>query len=90
MDLRQAFARRSRDNRWVVGVLGLLLVFLTVFYWLILRGRELPQAMVTNRVLLFALRNLDGVLILVILFVLARNLIKLWLERRSRVLGSRF
>ncbi len=40
--------------------------------------------------LLFALRNLDGLLILVILFVLARNLIKLWLERRGRVLGSRF
>jgi two-component system nitrogen regulation sensor histidine kinase NtrY len=90
VDFRQELARRSRDRRWVVAVLGLLLFFLVVFYWLILRGRELPQAMVTNRVLLFALRNLDGILILVILFVLARNLFKVWVERRSRVLGSRF
>jgi len=90
MDLRQQLARRSRDTRWVVGVLGLLLVVLTFLYYMVQRGRELPQALVTNRVLLFALRNLNGILILVILFVLARNLFKLWLERRSKVLGSRF
>ncbi len=90
MDLRRELARRSRDTRWVVGVLAFLFVALTILYYLVQRGRELPATLVTNRVLLFALRNLNGLLIVVILFVLGRNLVKLWVERRSRILGARF
>jgi two-component system nitrogen regulation sensor histidine kinase NtrY len=90
VDLRSELARRSRDLRFVVGVLALLLAALVTVYWLIQRGGELPSTLVGNRVLLFALRNLNGLLILVILFVIARNLVKLWVERRSRLLGSRF
>ena len=90
MDLRELLARRSRDTRFIAAVLGSLFLALTLGYYLIQRGRELPSALVTNRVLLFALRNLNAILILVILFVLGRNLIKLWIERRSRVPGSRF
>ena len=90
MDLRQELARRSRDIRWVIGVLGGLLFALVAIYYFAQRGSELPSALVGNRVLLFALRNLNGLLIVVILFVFVRNLFKLWLERRSRALGSRF
>jgi two-component system nitrogen regulation sensor histidine kinase NtrY len=90
VDLRQQLARRSRDTRWVAAFFGALLLVLTVLYYLMQRGRDLPSALVTNRVLLFALRNLDALLILVILFVLGRNLVKLWIERRSRVVGARF
>jgi two-component system nitrogen regulation sensor histidine kinase NtrY len=90
LDFREEFERRRREPRWVAAALGLLLVVLTVLYYLIQRGRDLPQTLVTNQVLLFVLRNLNALLILVILFVLARNLFKLWLERRSRVLGARF
>jgi len=90
VDLRAELLRRTRDTRWVVGFLGFLFVALIFLYYLVQRGRELPAALVTNRVLLFALRNLNAVLILVIFFVLGRNLFKLWVERRGRVLGSRF
>jgi two-component system, NtrC family, nitrogen regulation sensor histidine kinase NtrY len=90
VDFRQELRRRSRDTRWVAGTLAVLFVVLVVLYYLVQRGRELPAALVTNQVLLFALRNLNALLILVIFFVLGRNLIKLWIERRSRVLGSRF
>ena len=90
MDFRQKFEQRRRDVRWVAAALAALLVVLTVLYYLIQRGRDLPETLVTNRVLLFVLRNVNALLILVILFVLARNLLKLWLERRSRALGARF
>ncbi|KAB2967709.1 MAG: hypothetical protein F9K18_03930, partial [Thermoanaerobaculia bacterium] len=90
MDLRTQLARRSRDARWVAAALALGLILATVVYALVQRGSRLPAALVTNRVLLFALWYANVVLILVILFVLARNLIKLWLERRTGALGARF
>jgi len=88
--LREILARRSRDTRWVVASLAVVLAALVFVTYLIQRGRELPETLVANRVLLFALSYLVLLLIAIILFVLARNLIKLWLERRHRVLGSRF
>ena len=90
MDFRQKFELRRRDARWVAAALAALLGLLTVIYYLIQRDRDLPATLVTNRVLLFVLRNVNAILILVILFVLARNLLKLALERCSRVLGARF
>jgi two-component system nitrogen regulation sensor histidine kinase NtrY len=90
VDLRERIALRSRDARWVAAVLGVLLLVLTGLYYLIQRERDLPETLVANRVLLFAVWYLIVVLILVIGFVLARNLIRLWLDRRSRVLGARF
>lgn len=68
----------------------MLFAVLTGLYWLVQRGRDLPDTLVTNRVLLFALWYLIVVLILVIGFVLARNLFKLWIERRQHALGTRF
>jgi two-component system nitrogen regulation sensor histidine kinase NtrY len=89
-DFRAQLARRSRDTRWVAAALAVGLVVAVVIYWLVQRGSQLPPTLVTDRVLLFVLRDLIGVLIAVILFVLFRNLFKLWNERRRRVLGSRF
>ncbi|MFN7942945.1 MAG: ATP-binding protein [Thermoanaerobaculia bacterium] len=90
MDLREEFDRRRKDTRFVAAVLALLLGLLTIIYYLVQRGRDLPATLVTNRVLLFFLRNVNLLLIVVILFVLARNLYKLWVDRRQRVLGARF
>lgn len=90
IDLRGRFERHRKDTRFVAAGLGLLLVVFTAIYYAMQRGRDLPDALVTNKVLLFALRNANFVLILVIVFVLSRNLLRLWLDRRQRVLGARF
>ena len=90
MDLRELFAQHRKDGRYVAAALVLVLAFLTLIYYLIQRGRDLPSVLVTNKVLLFVLVYADALLILVILFVLARNMLRLWLERRQRVLGARF
>ncbi len=90
MSLREKLLRNRKNHRLIgAGLVTLLLVFTGLFY-LAERGRDLPRALVTNRVLLFVLWYVNVVLILIILFVLLRNLIKLLLERRHRVLGSTF
>ncbi|MCZ7649846.1 MAG: ATP-binding protein [Thermoanaerobaculia bacterium] len=89
-DLRARITRFRRSTPLVLASLGLLLLLLTAIYYLIQRGRALPEALVSDRVLLFFLRNFNILLILVILFVLARNLLKVWIEQRRKRLGSRF
>jgi two-component system nitrogen regulation sensor histidine kinase NtrY len=59
-------------------------------YYLLLRSQDLLAEELTNRVLLFVLRNVNAVLVLTILFVLVRNLFKLALERHHKILGSKF
>lgn len=90
LGLRERFERHRKDTRFVAAGLGFLLLLLTLAYYLIQRGRDLPSVVVTNKVLLFALRYANLVLILVIVFVLTRNLLRLWLDRRQRALGARF
>ena len=66
------------------------MVLFTGLFYLVQRGRDLPSALLTNRVLLFVLWYVNVLLILVVLFVLLRNMVKLLVERRHRVLGSTF
>jgi two-component system nitrogen regulation sensor histidine kinase NtrY len=90
MKVPSSVRQRLRDNRVLFWVLSAVLVFVTATYYVVLRGRDLDRDVVNNRVLLFFLRNVDAVLILALLFVLVRNLVKLWIERRHRQLGSKF
>jgi two-component system nitrogen regulation sensor histidine kinase NtrY len=90
MGLRTKLARHRKDNRLIGGGLIVLLLAATGLFYLVQRGRDLPTALVTNKVLLFVLWYANVVLILIVLFVLLRNLIKLLVERRHRVLGSTF
>jgi two-component system nitrogen regulation sensor histidine kinase NtrY len=90
MGLRANLRRYRKNNRLIgAGLVALMLLFTGLFY-LAERGRDLPTALVTNRVLFFVLWYVNVLLILVILFVLLRNVIKLVVERRHRVLGSTF
>jgi two-component system nitrogen regulation sensor histidine kinase NtrY len=90
MGLRANLRRYRKNHRLIgAGLVALMLLFTGLFY-LAERGRDLPTALVTNRVLFFVLWYVNVLLILVILFVLLRNLIKLIVERRHRVLGSTF
>jgi two-component system, NtrC family, nitrogen regulation sensor histidine kinase NtrY len=90
MSLRQTLLRHRKDQRLIVLGLGALLLLFTAFFYLFLRERDLPAFLVTNRVLLFVLWYANVVLILIVLFVLLRNLFKLLVERRHRLLGSTF
>ncbi len=90
MSLLEGFRRRRKDTRFILRMLGVLLICLTAVFYLLQRSRDLPTLLVANRVLLFVLLYINVVLILAVLFVLARSIFKLLLERRARVLGARF
>jgi len=90
MDLREQLLRLGKDTRMVVAVLAGLLVILTGILYFVQQSRDLPSYLVQNQVLLFVLWYVDVILILAILFVLLRNLYKLGVERRHRILGSKF
>jgi two-component system nitrogen regulation sensor histidine kinase NtrY len=90
MDLLARLRSHRKDSRLIIGGLAALLLVLVGVYVFILRARDLPAILVTNRVLLLVLLYIDFVLILAIAFVLLRNIIKLLFERHHRILGSRF
>ncbi|HEY3350291.1 MAG TPA: ATP-binding protein [Thermoanaerobaculia bacterium] len=82
--------RWTRDNRILLAIGLALGAAFAGGYALVLRTRDLTAAAATNRVLIFVLFYIVVVLILVLLFVLVRNGIKLVLESRRGVFGSRF
>jgi two-component system nitrogen regulation sensor histidine kinase NtrY len=90
MKLREKLRRQLKDQRLIAGVMGVLLLLFTALFYVLQRERDLPSFLITNRVLLFVLWYVNVVLILIVLFVLLRNLFKLVLERRHRILGSTF
>ncbi len=82
--------RWSRDGRVLLAIGAFLGLALTGIYALVLRARALTPGAATNRVLLFVLFYIVVVLILALLFVLVRSAVKLVLEARRGVFGSRF
>jgi two-component system nitrogen regulation sensor histidine kinase NtrY len=90
MDLREKILRHRKNHRAIGAWLAVLLLLSAALFYLAQRGRDLPAALVTNRVLLFVLWYVNVVLIVVVVFVLLRNLLKLLVERQHRVLGSTF
>lgn len=88
--LAEAWSRYHRENRFLLaGFLALMVLSAAAFY-LLQRTQEASPEELTNRLLLFILWYLDVSLILVLTFILVRNLVKLLAERRRGILGSRF
>jgi two-component system nitrogen regulation sensor histidine kinase NtrY len=82
--------RWTRDNRFLLAIGLAFGAALAGGYALVLRTRELTAVAATNRVLVFVLFYIVVVLILVLLFVLVRSGVKLLLDSRRGVFGSRF
>lgn len=88
--LGAAWTRYHKENRFLVGAFIFLLILSSGAFYLLQRAQDASPEELTNRVLLFILWYLDVSLILVLSFILLRNLLKLVVERRTGVLGSRF
>ncbi len=86
----RAWHRYRRQNRFLIVAFLLLLGLSVVGVFLVQRANAVSPQDLTNRLLLFVLWYLDVSLILVLVFILSRNVIRLIVERRSGVLGSRF
>ncbi len=80
----------ARDNRVLLGVGLSLGLALAGIYALVLRARALAPPAATNRVLLFVLFYIVVLLILALLFVIGRSAVRVVLESRRGLFGSRF
>lgn len=78
--LRSVKERQKRQREIWLAVTGIVLIIFSTWIELHLLG--------LNSYLFFALFNLNLILLLLVLFLVLRNVIKLILERRRRVLGS--
>lgn len=81
-------AARSRRNRLILASVLALVVGLTAVQVLIQQLR-FPTPIASN-ILIFALVNINIVLLLLLVLLVFRSLFKVYLERRENVLGSRF
>ncbi len=88
--LRSFWNRNYKENRFLVAAFAFLMALSVGGFYLLERAREASPEELTNRILLFVLWYLDISLIVILSFILARNLIRLAVERRTGVLGSRF
>jgi two-component system nitrogen regulation sensor histidine kinase NtrY len=88
--LVNAWNRHRRENRFLLGAFVFLMTLTTGAFYLLQRAQSVSPDELTNRLLLFILWYLDISLILILSFVLIRNVVKLVVEWRSGILGSRF
>ena len=83
--------RWERWRRWREGLLIILVA--TAFVTLAVLQTRLPEftnsATLTGNVIFFLLINLNIILVVLFVFLVARNLVKLVVERRQNMLGAR-
>ncbi|MGH7390818.1 MAG: ATP-binding protein [Candidatus Rokuibacteriota bacterium] len=77
---------RRRRKLLLAGVFVLLLVVGTALNF----GMRVPDVPLASNIVVFALFNLNLIVFLLLLVLLIRNLVKLWFERRQKLIGSRF
>ncbi len=79
-----------RKHRILILALVLILLVFTVLYFGIKKSRDFSLVFINSSVLIFFLGIVNLILTIVLLFVLGRNLIKLIIERKRGILGSKF
>ncbi len=80
-------ARRRRNELIIIGIISILiLIFTTVEMKFPQIGGKIPVA---NNIIIFSLININIILILLLIFLVIRNLVKLIFERRRKVLGAK-
>ena len=79
--------RRRRNELIIIGIVSVLIILLTVLVVKIPQvGEQIPFA---NNIIFFGLININVILILLLIFLVIRNLVKLIFERKRGVLGSK-
>ena len=77
---------KRRRERWVIGFVAVFVVCLTLLQaWVVASDRTVPF---TGNVVIFALINLNAILVVFLIFLVFRNLFKIFVDRRKKILGS--
>lgn len=85
-DVKKQDLKRRRREIFIIGIILLTIILLTYLGTKILDlGIELPIA---DSILIFALININVILLLLLLYLIMRNLVKLVFERKRKLMGS--
>ena len=80
-------ARRRRNELMIIGIISILIILLTTIEMKFPQvGGKIPIA---DNIIIFSLINLNIILILLLIFLVIRNLVKLIFERKRKVLGAK-
>ncbi len=79
--------RRKKRERLIIFITILMVLGLTIWETRILRP-DFPFS-TSQRVIIFALININIILLLLLIFLVIRNLLKLITERKRKILGSK-
>ena len=80
-------ARRRRNELIIIGIISILIIVLTTIEIKFPQvGGKIPVA---NNIIIFSLININIILILLLIFLVIRNLVKLIFERKHKVLGAK-
>ena len=85
--LRSEERKRRRREGWVI-LIAALMILLFAFFEDLLPDVAADYSL-TNNIAFFLLVNINIILLVLLVFLVARNLLKLVLDRRRRILGSR-
>ncbi len=83
---QQGEFKRRRREKIIIGIIILLVIAITLVEVYLVRHRG---ESITSSLLAFGLVNLNTILLLFLTFLIFRNLVKLVLERRQRIFGSK-
>ena len=80
-------SKRRRNELIIIGIVSILILLLTTI------EMKFPQVVgripVANNIIIFSLININIILILLLIFLVIRNLVKLIFERKRKVLGAK-
>ncbi|HUL38082.1 MAG TPA: ATP-binding protein [Thermodesulfobacteriota bacterium] len=80
-------ARRRRNELIIIGIISIVILVLTTIEMKYPQlGGKIPVA---NNIIIFSLININIILILLLIFLVIRNLFKLIFERKRKVLGAK-
>ncbi len=85
--LRREEAKRRKREGLVILVLTLTVVIFAFFE--VQLPEVSPDNALTNNIAFFLLLNINIILLILLIFLVVRNLVKLIFERKKRILGSR-
>ncbi|OGP53232.1 MAG: PAS domain-containing sensor histidine kinase [Deltaproteobacteria bacterium RBG_13_52_11] len=82
-------AERRKRKRELVIIIGLALLVFGITYLMLHLPQLSNQVPVGSNILLFSIININLILLVLLSFLVIRNLVKLLFERKRRVLGTR-
>ena len=82
-------AERRKRKRELFIIIGLALLVFGITYQMLHLPQLSNQIPVGSNIVLFSIININLILLVLLIFLVVRNLVKLLFERRRRVLGTR-